>query len=96
MGKQFIAARVSQGWVTTSFTDTTSPNHPRLVCRKLVRVFAYQAGDPNATAVEFDAQGTPCSVEEKPKALIARHTGLIFATIVVEIAKALKPSARGT
>ena len=62
-------------------------------------VFGYYVNDPERYGVvEFDQSGSVINVEEKPKSPKSNYaiTGLYFyQSDVVQIAKSLKPSARG-
>ena len=77
---------------------------PRLLARADERsegatVFAYHVQDPERYGVaEFDAQGRVLSLEEKPRQPRSNYavTGLYFYdSQVVELAKSIRPSARG-
>ena len=67
--------------------------------KEMSTVFVYQVRDPERYGVvEFDAFGIPTSIREKPSQPKSRWavTGLYFyGNDVVEVAKRLKPSARG-
>ena len=62
-------------------------------------IFAYQVQDPERSGVvEFDKNGKVLSIEEKPKQPKSRYavTGFfVYDNKVVDMARGLKPSARG-
>jgi glucose-1-phosphate thymidylyltransferase len=62
-------------------------------------IFGYHVHDPERYGVvEFDAAGRAISIEEKPKSPKSNYAvpGLyIYDNSIIEVAKALKPSARG-
>ena len=67
--------------------------------QKCATVFGYRVDDPERYGVaEFDSEGNVLSIEEKPKAPKSNYAvvGLYFyPNNVVEVAKNIKPSARG-
>ncbi len=102
LGAEFIGDRPS----TLILGDNIYFGHdlPRLLHSADARtsgatVFAYHVQDPHRYGVvEFDPNGRVVSIEEKPKAPKSNYavTGLYYYDAqVVDLAKSLKPSARG-
>jgi glucose-1-phosphate thymidylyltransferase len=71
--------------------EDLQPNH--------ARIFGYKVSDPaNYGVIEFDDQGNPVTIEEKPNVPKSSYAipGLYFYdNDVLEIAKEIKPSLRG-
>jgi len=102
VGKEFIGSSCC----ALVLGDNIFYGHDLVKCMKQAseeskgaRVFAYPVHDPERYGVvEFDDEGRALSLEEKPKVPKSRYavTGLYFYDDqVVDIAKGLKPSARG-
>ena len=83
----------------TGFESMLNSAVKRAEEQSLATVFGYWVSDPQRYGVaEFDAQGNCVSIEEKPAQPKSNYavTGLYFyPNRVVEIAKSIKPSARG-
>jgi glucose-1-phosphate thymidylyltransferase len=102
IGRRFIGSgRVALALGDNIFYGHGFPEQVRAAAARAVgaTVFAYRVRDPERYGVvEFDAQGRALSIEEKPARPRSHHavTGLYYYdNAVLDIAAALKPSARG-
>lgn len=102
IGEQFLSHSPSALILGDNiFYGSSLPAQLQQVCSDTAgaTVFAYQVKDPERYGViEFNAHGKAVSIEEKPKQPKSRYavTGLYFYDAdVVEIARTIKPSARG-
>jgi glucose-1-phosphate thymidylyltransferase len=81
------------------FTKLLRESVQNVECDGKSTVFGYYVNDPERYGVaEFDAEGNCLSIEEKPEHPKSNYAvvGLYFyPNSVVEIAKNIKPSARG-
>ena len=96
IGEESVALVLGDNIFHGSGLGTGLAQHGRLTGG---RVFAYPVADPSQYGVvEFDAEGNALSLEEKPTHPKSRYAvpGLYFYdNRVVDIARGLKPSARG-
>jgi glucose-1-phosphate thymidylyltransferase len=102
IGKRFVGSdRVALVLGDNIFYGHGLPEQLRLAARHEngATVFAYRVRDPERYGVvQFDADGRALDIEEKPKQPKSNYavTGLYFYdNAVLDIAAALKPSARG-
>ena len=102
IGEEFISNESCALILGDNIFYGTELGHKTKLAAKITKgatVFAYPVSDPERYGVvEFNPQGQAISLEEKPQAPKSRYavTGLYFYdNQVIEIAKNLKPSARG-
>ena len=95
IGKDFIGSDA----VTLVLGDNIFHGHIDIAFHTGAKVFAYEVSNPQEYGVvQFNEEGKATMLIEKPKQFISKFAipGLyIYDNEVVDIAKALKPSARG-
>ena len=96
IGERFIGDNIFYG---QSFTRMLKEAVDKAENEQKATVFGYYVNDPERYGVaEFDADGNVLSIEEKPKEPKSNYAvvGLYFyPNKVVDVAKNIKPSARG-